>query len=582
MKKYEKSNAITIIDLIVTIIILLIISGITIISLTCENGLIDKITIAKEKQLESKTLEKLKLKIMELQTNITTKEGRQAVLEDLNNWTNVESDYYDYEIQTVTNSQGNINKLVEIDGYIFEVDKDLNIIGNKEISSISKTETTYQINSINGNVMQVTIKIKNTSGIEKIINPLGNEIVPQVNKTQIKIDYEVISGNNYIFKVKIKGSEEIKEYILKADINAKPEIKQNESFVYPMLTEYGVEINKTVEIDYGENTNNYYSIDNGITWNKYDESFKIKNECILMTKTIIEGEITREDKKKIAFNFADNAVGVEAYDENDSTFFQAGYANTLYMNISSEVWNEPLTLISEGYTGIWFLDKDGNNLYFSNYFSTKDNTYTIPENSTKIKIYSNQGKIYKIGIKNNPVINVIKQYPNLSKEVIEKTTPYNLVEIKYFHTSVKQLYKINDNEWKEYNGEEIKLEKDEKIYAKGIDKYNKETEIVSYISSVPKDSIGFEAYDGDESTFFQAGNAETLYMDVSNDLWNKKLEIITEGYTGIWFLNKNGNSLYFSNYFSTKKDNVYIVPENTTRMKIYSNKGKIYEISIME
>ena len=173
---------------------------------------------------------------MELQTDIVEKEGRQASLNDLSNWMKQESDYYDSEITNVTDNQENTNKLVEIDGYIFEVDGNLNIMSKIDSNKGSISETTYHVNSIDGDVMQITIKIKNILGIEKVITPIGKEIVPQIDKTQIAIDYEIISGYNYIFKVKTIGTEEIKEYILKADVNAKPEIKQNESYVYPLLT----------------------------------------------------------------------------------------------------------------------------------------------------------------------------------------------------------------------------------------------------------------------------------------------------------------------------------------------------------
>lgn len=74
MKKI-KNEGITLIVLIVTVIILLILVGVTIKSLTGDNGLINKISISRRNQLESKTEEKLKLKIMELKTDIVEKEG---------------------------------------------------------------------------------------------------------------------------------------------------------------------------------------------------------------------------------------------------------------------------------------------------------------------------------------------------------------------------------------------------------------------------------------------------------------------------------------------------------------------------
>lgn len=337
---------------------------------------------------------------MELKTNIFQKEDRQAVLEDLYNWTNSESEYYDSEILSIKDRDNSSNKLININSYIFEIDENFNIIGIKNEDVILKTETTYLINSKDGDTMQVTVKIKNKSGIEKVITPEGREIIPQVEKTQISIDYKIVSGNNYTFKVKIIGSEEIKSYELKANINAKPEIQQNDSYAYPLITKYGVKISKIIKIDYGDNTNNYYSIDNGKTWEKYEGPFGIGKEYNVMAKSITDGEITREDKKKIKFDLAGDLLGPEAYDENEDTFYETGYAQTYYMNVDKETWNNQLIFIGEGYNGIWFLNDEGKTLYFTNYFSTKDNTFNIPENTAQIKIYSNYSKIYRIGVKN--------------------------------------------------------------------------------------------------------------------------------------------------------------------------------------
>ena len=578
-KKMKNAKAITLVALMVTIIVLLILAGIAISTLTGENSLLNRAKISKEKHLQSETEEKLKIKIMTLQTDIMQKEKREASLEDIENWKNQESDYYDSEIIGITNSTNNGNKLVSIDTYTFEVDEKLNVIGIANEDVNQKTETTYEIKSKDGDTMQVMVEIKNINGIEKVITPEGKEIVPQTDKKQIAIDYKIISGENYTFKVKISGSKEIKSYILKADINAKPEIEQNESYAYPCITKYGVETNKIVKIDYGDNINNYYSIDNGQTWNKYDESVKITNPCTLIVKSVIEGEITREDKKDIKYDFASNAVGEEAFDENDSTFFQAGYAQTLYVNVSEDTWNNSLILVSEGYTGIWLLDDYEKTLYFSNYFRTENNTFTIPENCTKIKIYSNQGKIYRMGIKNEPTLNITQRYPDLAVEVNRKTKPYNLVNIEYFSTSLKKLYKVDEQEWKEYNGEKIELEEGKTIYAKGIDKYNKETPISTYTSKINDDTVDFNAYDGNKSTFFQAKNTQTLYMKVGNEVWNKKLRYISEGYHHIWFLNNSGKVLYNAGDFRTT-DNVFTIPEDCEKIEIYSNGGRIYEMSI--
>ena len=602
MKKI-KNEGITLIVLIVTVIILLILVGVTIMALADDNGLINKISISRKKQLESKTEEKLKLKIMELQTDIIEKEGRQASLNDLNNWINQESNYYDSEITSVTDNQENTNKLVEIGGYIFEVDKNLNIMSIVDANKTSISETTYHVNSIDGNVMQVTIKIKNTLGIEKVITPTGKEIVPQIDKTQIGIDYEVISGNNYIFKVKTVGAEEIKEYILKADVNAKPEINQNESYAYPLLNEYGIEVNKYVEIDYGENANNYYSIDNGKTWEKYTGKVKIQKECTLIAKTVIDGEITREDKKKITFELADDAVGSEAYDNNDETGYTIKGVGNHYIEVNEEMIGESfiIKMKSPGnksnYTKIQLIDE--NNAIISTIYNGYnvggiiDNIYKIEENTKYINIYTissaNETIRYEINVENSPKIIENTGYATITKSGIGIIK--NSIEIKYFKTSEEKLYKINDEEWKKY-AEILTVAPGKLIQAKGIDPFGNETRtIATYTTSVRSDTIGSEAYDNNDETGYVIKGVGNHYIEVSEEMIGESFRIKMRSpgnksnYTKIQLIDKNNtimSTIYNGYNVGRVIDNIYKIQENTKYINIYtistSNTTIIYEI----
>lgn len=324
----NKQTGITLIALVITIIVLLILAGITISVLTGEEGLLSKVNLAKEKDAESSSKEKLQLKIYELQAAVTSKEGREATLSDLDSWKDTNSSYYDAEIINVVD--GTNSKLVYIDQYIFKVNEKLEIVGTLSGTNLSKTETTYQVNSINGNTIEVTIKVKNESGIEKIVKPDGNEVTIQAtNKTNIAIDYTVESGQDYIFKIQAVGSSNEDEYVLKADIDAKPQISQNTSYAYPVLSETGVTVNKIVTIDFGENTDNYYSLDEGQTWNKYTDDISIDKECKLSVKTIKDGEITKEDTQDITLELADDAVGAEAYDGDEGTYWRISQMSTI-------------------------------------------------------------------------------------------------------------------------------------------------------------------------------------------------------------------------------------------------------------
>ena len=61
MKK--KQLGITLVALVITIIVLLILAGITISAITGEEGLLSKVNLAKERDAESSSKERLQLKI---------------------------------------------------------------------------------------------------------------------------------------------------------------------------------------------------------------------------------------------------------------------------------------------------------------------------------------------------------------------------------------------------------------------------------------------------------------------------------------------------------------------------------------
>ena len=79
LKKNTKSNGITLIALIITIIVLLILSGITIATLTGENGIIKKANDAKDKTHLAAVTEYVRTDIMGIQT----KNGRKITQEEL-------------------------------------------------------------------------------------------------------------------------------------------------------------------------------------------------------------------------------------------------------------------------------------------------------------------------------------------------------------------------------------------------------------------------------------------------------------------------------------------------------------------
>lgn len=204
----------------------------------------------------------------------------------------------------------------------------------------NEVEATYQINEINNSFINITILFEsNLENIEYIVTPVENKIYS--NKKKIAIDYNIEDGLEYVFKVKNENGEE-ESFTLIGDKNAKPEIIQNESYSYPTLFDTGVEIGKYVTVDYGSNTDNYYSLDNGETWNKYNDKIKIKNEGNLLAKSKVKNKINKISKKYININLANDSIPKEVYDDDISTGMIGWYVQQEYgrINIDSSMWGK--------------------------------------------------------------------------------------------------------------------------------------------------------------------------------------------------------------------------------------------------
>lgn len=84
MKKYiREQKGITLIALVITIIILLIIAGIAINSILGENGLLKQASTSKNKTEYTSAYEAIRLKIMEVNTDTLTNQGRKATLYEI-------------------------------------------------------------------------------------------------------------------------------------------------------------------------------------------------------------------------------------------------------------------------------------------------------------------------------------------------------------------------------------------------------------------------------------------------------------------------------------------------------------------
>ena len=569
----KKIKGITLIALVITIVVLLILAGVSIAMLTGKNGILNKASTAKEKYNENAAREKVQLIISEVIME-QTQNGKKATIDDL----------YAYilnndEFQMKKESEK--SAIIGTDGYAFRINEKLEIVETVSISLLSNIESTYIINSVNGNNMKVTITISSNTEIETINTPDGNVIYANSNKMATVFD--VISGQNYTFKIKLKGVQELKEYILKADTNAKPEISENTTNNYPELTRYGVELNKRIDIDYGEGKNNYYSLDDGKTWNSYTGSIKVKNDGKVIAKTIMENEITKVESKDYTMNLASDALGANAYDGNESTCEQYNYVSGTqnkyqkYMLIEEAVQNSKINIkcsfVWNIPTYVYFYNTEGEKVgtkqlyaycksdfelgYMKSFNGVRE--VEVPNGAVKMEINVSglsldaKSSIYEVSIVNQPKLNITENYAKMTVNGFEN--PYTEVSIDYYETSVQKKYRIGtEGEWKDYTeGKNIRLELGETIQAKGIDKNGNETKISSTQAKLKDDAIGINAYDGNESTCEQYNyvsgtqNKYQKYMLIEEAVQNSKINIkcsfVWNIPTYVYFYNTEGEKV---------------------------------------
>ena len=271
MKKTKENKAITLVALVITIIILLVLAGITIATLGGENGLFTKVKLGKERYAISEAKEKLELEITNLQIEQQGK-GEELKKEDLPKMNNDEIDVRDTTNFPVEVICGN---------YKFEVDENFKVKYIGEVDGTVITYTTEPKGYTNQNNIKVLIKITNSKGIKSILKPGETDRILPQDRTTAGIEFTVTKNGHYELKVEdVDGNETIKDiYINLIDTLAPeeftPEIQKADNSI--TIIENGKDAEATEEscksgIDHYE----YYLIDENNKETKYDNN-KIEN-----------------------------------------------------------------------------------------------------------------------------------------------------------------------------------------------------------------------------------------------------------------------------------------------------------------
>ena len=201
VQKSKKENGITLVALVITIVLLLILSGIAIATLGGENGLFARVKQAKKAHIQAEMQEQLTLALNELQIE---KKGNASLDDVTQEWISsaISSDY-----------SPAIKEDASLNGKLVVMNKS-NITGkfligqNLEISSseynLSSLEFEYETEKIENGKVKILIKITDkVNGLKRVDYPEASKdsIIMENRKIPLGIDYYVELGKEYKFVI---------------------------------------------------------------------------------------------------------------------------------------------------------------------------------------------------------------------------------------------------------------------------------------------------------------------------------------------------------------------------------------------
>ena len=397
-KNKKQNKGITLIALVITIIILLILAGITLSALTGDNGLFARAKESKIKAEIAKIKEQIQIDIFDKQSENQGDISEDSLKEILEKYGKL-SEGENLADKILTTDRGN---------YEIKVSEILNGTTKDDEKDDGKDEPTQQgtikINISPNNTITTEVKIDinyGESGIKQYKIGETNTTWSTYENTITLTSDTVISkgwGNSdktitvYAKGTDAEGNEQIvtqKIQTLDIDAPAAPVIASN--FGYPILTESGFQFDgaTTIKYDTRNDITNLYSIDNGTTWQKYTGSITVSSKKTIIAKSVKTTGLETITTKTI--DIPSDAINQNGYDGDENTYHQID--SPKYIKVDSSVWGKTVRIkVLSGWPGnqtIRFLD--GNDTELSSHLCQGggraveyDKTYNIPENTTKI------------------------------------------------------------------------------------------------------------------------------------------------------------------------------------------------------
>lgn len=244
----------------------------------------NKIQELKQAQIETQ----IQSIIDETKQETMESEGREATISDLKE----KLRGIGYDLNETTGE-------VKYNEYYVIINSDLTIASIEEIVTKAK----YEIMADNNGEYQILITIENKYGIEKIT---GSDITFECKgREKVALDRTLSDGEAYQIKVKLVGKEKEELHTLVA--SKKPNI------VVSNIDTLGDGTTKTINIEYPNNENliNYYSLDDGATWQEYTQELNIleaDNKTISAKSEWKEGKTIENTEEKVSLVVSDSLL----------------------------------------------------------------------------------------------------------------------------------------------------------------------------------------------------------------------------------------------------------------------------------
>ena len=348
VQKLKSQKGITLVALVITIVILLLLAGITIASLNGDNGIFTKVKQAKKAQLESEMREQLIIGLQDLQVE---KNGNATLNDVTQDWANeVISKEYNPELKEDSSFSGKliVMKKDKILGK-FMIDLNLNI--SLVEYNPNSLEFEYETKSRNGDNIEILIKIRdNINGVKQIDCPdKKNSVVTNNKKDYIAIDYTVELGKEYKFLI-ITGDENKIEKTIKIDdyfYNVTKNLGEGSSIDnFEIKTAYNKAYDARIEID-----DNYIMTGLNVTMGGQEVITSGNNVVDVNTGKIKIEKVTGDinitvTTKKLEIQYI---VGINASgDANDTSLLGENSqpkGNPLYINIIATLEGNICTVV---------------------------------------------------------------------------------------------------------------------------------------------------------------------------------------------------------------------------------------------